>query len=147
MFSPRCPSSLSCINEHPSIDNGGNASVNYLRSNCSDAECFPEKSSCCWNEQDCPRVKCKALVFSPRCPSSLSCINEHPSIDSGGNASVNYLRSNCSDAECFPEKSSCCWNEQDCPRVKCKALRAVPHIVYCVIQEHTFTVHHHNLFS
>ena len=29
------------------------------RSNCSVAVCFPEKSSWCWNELVCQRVKCK----------------------------------------------------------------------------------------
>ena len=32
-----------------------------LYSNCSMAECFPEKSSRCQNEHACQRVKCKAL--------------------------------------------------------------------------------------
>ena len=35
------------------------------------------------------------------------------------------LRSNCSVAECVPEKSSWCRNEQVCQGVKCKALCAV----------------------
>ena len=48
--------------------------------------------------------------FSPRRPSSLSCINGYLDIDSGGNGSEYYWRSNCSMAELFPEKASWCRN-------------------------------------
>ena len=59
--------------------------------------------------------------FSPRRPSSLSCINVYLAEDSDGNVSAVAL-SNCSVAECFPEKSSWRRNEQVCQGLKCKAI-------------------------
>ena len=35
----------------------------------------------------CYRFEVWAFSFSPRCPSSISCINEYLAIDSGGNVS------------------------------------------------------------
>ena len=52
-----------------------------------------------------------AFSLSPRRPSSRSGINEFVAIDSGGNVSETFLCSNCSMAECFPEKLIWCWNE------------------------------------
>ena len=69
---------------------------------------------CCYFE-DWP------FSFSPRRPSSLSCINEYLAIGSGENASE---WSSCSMYHGW-EKSSWCWNEQLCQGVKCKALWAV----------------------
>ena len=55
----------------------------------------------------------QALSFIPCCLSEL-CINEYLAVDSGGYVNEWCLRSNCSMAEFFPEKSSWCWNEQVC---------------------------------
>ena len=45
------------------------------------------------------------FVFSPLSHSSLICINYYLAIDGGGNMYINsFLCSNCSAAECFPEK-------------------------------------------
>ena len=59
------------------------------------------------------------FFFSPRRPSSLSCVNECLAVDSGGN--VSELSSGVIAAwpECFPEKSSWCRNEQVFQGVKC----------------------------
>ena len=39
----------------------------------------------------CFRLNTRAFSFSPRCLSSLSCINEYMAIDSDGNVSVSSL--------------------------------------------------------
>ena len=51
-----------------------------------------------------------AFLFSPRCTSSLNCINEYLAIDGGGNVSEESAR-NCYVARMLPEKSSWCRNE------------------------------------
>ena len=40
-----------------------------------------------------------AILFTPLCHSSLGCINEYLTVDM-------RMSGNCSEAECFPEKSS-----------------------------------------
>ena len=62
------------------------------------------------------------FLFSPRRPSSLSCVNEYLAIDSVGNTILNS--SNCSMPECLPEKSSWCRNDHIRQRLTCNALRA-----------------------
>ena len=47
------------------------------------------------------------ISFTPRCHISVSCINEYLDIDSGGYVNKYFSCSDCSMAECFPEKSSC----------------------------------------
>ena len=66
-----------------------------------------------------------AFSFSPRHPSSLSCINEYLAIDSGGNVSDLVFARNYAWLEWFPENPSWCRNEHVCQEVKCKALCAV----------------------
>ena len=58
---PHCHSSLSCINKYLATDRGGYLNKQSSRSNCSMAECFPEKSKWHWNEQVCQGVNCKVL--------------------------------------------------------------------------------------
>ena len=67
---------------------------------------------------------CQTISFTPRCFSSLSCINinDFLATDSGGYVNEKSLHSNYSEAECFPEKLSLCWNEQVYQGVKYKAL-------------------------
>ena len=52
-FSPRCPSSPTCINEYLAIENSGNTSDYYSCLIAAWLECFLEKSSWCRNEQVC----------------------------------------------------------------------------------------------
>ena len=59
-------------------------------------------------ESSCCRLEAWAISFTPRCLNSLRCINEYLAIDSGGYVIEYYSRSNCSVAECFPDKSSWC---------------------------------------
>ena len=44
------------------------------------------------------------IFFSPRCLSSLNCINEYPVIDSGRYVNEQSLQSNCREVECFVVK-------------------------------------------
>ena len=60
------------------------------------------------------RFEVWAFSFSPRRPSSPSCINEYMAIDSGGTVSEWSLRVIAAWLECFPEKPSWCRNEQVC---------------------------------
>ena len=74
--SPRRPGSLSCINEYLAIDGGGKWKCELIvfAHRCSVAECFPEKSSSCRNEQVSQGVKCTALcknIFFMGCVTSL----------------------------------------------------------------------------
>ena len=67
-----------------------------------------------------------AILLTPLCLSSLSCINKYLAIDSGGYVNEESLHhSNYNMAECFPEKLS--W-QQVCQRVKCKVPGAVPEL-------------------
>ena len=70
----------------------------------------------------CGRFEPLASVITPRCHSSLSCINEYLAIQSGGYVNEEPSRSNSSVAEYFPKKLRWPWNEQVCQGVKCKAL-------------------------
>ena len=67
------------------------------------------------------RFEAWASLLSPRRPSSLSCINGHMAIDSGGNVSGLSLSVVAAWPECFPQKSRWCRNEQICQGAKCKA--------------------------
>ena len=70
----------------------------------------------------CYHFKIWASLFSPRCPSSLSCINEYLAKDDGGHVSEQFSRVLAVWLECFQEKPSWCQNEQVCLGVKCEAL-------------------------
>ena len=63
-------------------------------------------------------------------PSSLNCLNEYLAIDSGGNVGVYSSCSDYSMAECFPENSSWCRNEQVYQQAKCKVLQVVQRTRY-----------------
>ena len=67
----------------------------------------------------CYHFEVWAFSFSPRRPSSLSCINEYLTIDSGGNVNDWSPRVIAAWLECFPDKSSWCRNEHG---VQCKGL-------------------------
>ena len=62
---------------------------------------FEYDSSCC-------RFEVRAISFTSRCFSSLSCINEHLVRYRGGYENEQSSRNNCSLAVCIPEKSSWC---------------------------------------
>ena len=57
-------------------------------------------------------------------------------------------RSNCSRTECFPEKSSWCWNEQVCQRMKHKVLSVYTYFLFtaryqkCVTLDLRMLCHH-----
>ena len=71
-----------------------------------------------------------AFSFSPRCPSSLSCINGcKRGYRLWWRCEWIVFTPNC----CFPEKLSWCRNEQVCQGVKCKVLWAVQLTGYCAI--------------
>ena len=67
-------------------------------------------------ESSCCRFEALAILFIPHCLSSLSCINQC---------------SNCSVAECFPEKSRWRWNEQVCQAGRVKQFE--PRTGHCAI--------------
>ena len=48
----------SAVNEYPGTDNCGNVNEKSSHSNCSIAECFPEKFKRCWNEKVSQGVNC-----------------------------------------------------------------------------------------
>ena len=61
------------------------------------------------------RLKARTLSFSPRRPSSFSCINEYLVIEIGGNASEYSSRVIAASLECFPKKPSWCRKETGLP--------------------------------
>ena len=68
-----------------------------------------------WFESSlCYRLEDWAFSFSPRCLSSISCINKYLAIDGGRNASEYTLRVIAAFLECFQKKPSWCRNEQVC---------------------------------
>ena len=71
------------------------------------------KSSSC-------HFKDSAIPFTWRCYSLLSFISGQLAIDSDEHMRMKSLRSNCSMAECSPEKSSWYWKEQVCQWVRRK---------------------------
>ena len=53
----------------------------------------------------CYCVEVWAFSFSPQRPSSLSCVNEHLAIDSGGNVSDLVVARNCCMARMLPREA------------------------------------------
>ena len=75
---------------------GGCSNTSYVERGSSAVEHRPlNRESLGSNPLSC-HIKVWAFVFSPRCPSSLSWLNESLSVDSGGHVGEEPLRSHCS---------------------------------------------------
>ena len=80
---------------------------------------------------------------------SLSCINEYLAIGSGGYVNEYSLLSNCSLADCFPQKSRWRWNERSAPRGETKRFeqykdwipRCIRTYLYCIRSIYVYIMH------
>ena len=107
--------------------------IHLVQRGSSALECRTLKRESLGSNPLCYSFEVWAFSFSPRCPSSLSCVHEYLTRYSGGNVNDCSLHNICSMAESFLEKLSWCRNKHICQRLKCKALWAVQRTGFCAI--------------